>query len=106
MLSSLVLGIGIEFTILLLERYQEEIQNTDTRRAMLRSVQSVGSAITVSGLTLIVGFVSLMFVNFPGLNALGVSTVMDTAYSLIAALTFMPAIIQLTRDRKKDQDTK
>lgn len=105
-LSSLVLGIGIEFTILLLERYQEEIQNTDTRRAMLRSVQSVGSAITVSGLTLIVGFVSLMFVNFPGLNALGISTVMDTAYSLIAALTFMPAIIQLTRDRKKDLDTK
>lgn len=103
-LSSLVLGIGIEFTILLLERYQEEIQRTDTRRAMLRSVQSVGSAITVSGLTMIVGFVSLMFVNFPGLNALGISTVMDTAYSLIAAITFMPAIIHLSRNRHQDKE--
>lgn len=101
-LSSLILGVGIEFTILLLERYQEEVKRTTTRKAMLTAISSVGSAITVSGLTVIVGFSAIAFANFPALSAFGISTVTDTAYSLFAALTFMPAIIYVCRDKKRD----
>ena len=101
-LSSLILGVGIEFTILILERYQEEIKKTNTRNAVLTAISSVGSAITVSGLTVIVGFSAIIFADFPALSSFGANTVTDTAYSLFAALTFMPAIIYLCRNRKED----
>jgi len=97
-LSALVLGIGTEFTILILERYKEEIdRGVHVKDAVIHAVQSVGQAITVSGLTVIGGFAAIIFVSFPVLSSFGLITVLDTAYSLISALTLLPAIIILTQ---------
>ena len=99
-LSSLVLGIGIEFTILIMERYREEIRKgSQTRTAITRAIGSVGQAITASGLTVIGGFVAIMFSSFPVLKSFGMITVLDTAYSLISALTILPAFMYLLRRR-------
>jgi uncharacterized protein len=104
-LSSLVLGIGTEFTILILERYREEMKRgISVRDAIVSSVASVGQAITVSGLTVIGGFSAIMFSNFPVLKSFGLITVLDTAYSLISALTILPAVIYLLRKRKSDNE--
>lgn len=101
-LSSLILGIGTEFTILVLERYIEERQqgmsNVDSIETALGSV---GQAITVSGLTVIGGFSTLMFVSFPVLQSFGLITVLDTAYALISTLTILPAVVYLFRPRKE-----
>ncbi|HIZ96081.1 MAG TPA: hydrophobe/amphiphile efflux-3 (HAE3) family transporter [Candidatus Ligilactobacillus excrementavium] len=103
-LSALVLGIGTEFTILILERYREEYSKShDTRKSIVQSVSSVGSAITVSGLTVVGGFTAIMFSNFPILRQFGLITVLDTAYALISALTILPAFIYLLRDRKEEK---
>ncbi|AKP67139.1 efflux RND transporter permease subunit [Companilactobacillus ginsenosidimutans] len=103
-LSSLVLGIGTEFTILILERYREERLNNVTReQAIIDAVSHVGQAITVSGLTVIGGFSAIIFSSFPALRSFGMITVLDTAYSLISALTVLPAIIFLFRNRKEDK---
>lgn len=101
-LSALVLGIGTEFTILILERYREEYEkNQDTRKSIIAAVASVGSAITVSGLTVVGGFTAIMFSSFPILKQFGLITVLDTAYALISALTILPAFIYLLRGRNK-----
>lgn len=93
-LSSLVLGIGTEFTILILERYREEkLAGADRELAINQAIKHVGSAITVSGLTVIGGFSAIIFSSFPVLRSFGAITVLDTAYSLISALTILPAII-------------
>ncbi|WP_268913949.1 efflux RND transporter permease subunit [Lentilactobacillus sp. SPB1-3] len=103
-LSSLVLGIGTEFTILILERFmEEEKKNGDTLTAIQTAIGSVGQAITVSGLTVIGGFSTLMFISFPVLRSFGLITVLDTAYSLICALTILPAMMYLFRSRKKNK---
>lgn len=105
-LSSLVLGIGTEFTILILERYSEERKRgAGTGKAIETAISSVGQAITVSALTVIGGFSTLMFVNFPALQSFDLITVLDTAYSLIMALTIMPAFIYLFRNRKEKKDS-
>ena len=99
-LSSLVLGIGTEFTILVLERYIEERQRgQENEGAIKTALSSVGQAITASGLTVVAGFSTLLFVNFPVLKDFGLITVLDTAYALIATLTILPAIIYLFRKR-------
>lgn len=103
-LSSLVLGIGTEFTILILERFmEEEKKDVDTLTAIQTAIGSVGQAITVSGLTVIGGFSTLMFISFPVLRSFGLITVLDTAYSLICALTILPAMMYLFRSRKQNK---
>ncbi|PRO83285.1 hydrogenase expression protein HypA [Lactiplantibacillus pentosus] len=93
-LSSLVLGIGTEFTILILERYKEELDcGKSVKSSIVSSLGSVGQAITVSGLTVIGGFAAIIFANFPVLSSFGLITVLDTMYSLVSALTILPAII-------------
>ncbi|WP_243148511.1 efflux RND transporter permease subunit [Oenococcus sicerae] len=95
-LSSLVLGIGTEFTILILERYKEERdQGIESKQAIISSVSSVGQAITVSGLTVMGGFAAIIFASFPVLQTFGLITVLDTGFSLISALTVLPAVIYL-----------
>lgn len=101
-LSSLILGIGTEFTILVLERYIEERRaGMDNAESIETALGSVGQAITVSGLTVIGGFSTLMFVNFPILHSFGLITVLDTAYALISTLTILPAVVYLFRPRNK-----
>ncbi|HAT54431.1 MAG TPA: hydrogenase expression protein HypA [Lactobacillus sp.] len=93
-LSSLVLGIGTEFTILILERYREEQKRgKSTVDATVSAVSSVGQAIFVSGMTVIGGFSAIIFASFPVLKSFGLITVIDTGFSLISALTILPAII-------------
>jgi predicted RND superfamily exporter protein len=100
-LSALVLGIGTEFTILILERYREELVNgLPVRESMITAVKSVGSAITVSGLTVVGGFFAIIFVSFPVLSSFGLITVLDTAYALIAALTLLPVMTVLLKVKK------
>lgn len=106
-LSSLILGIGTEFTILVLERYIEERRKgQENEGAIETALGSVGQAITVSGLTVIGGFITLTFVNFPVLQSFGFITVLDTAYALISTLTILPAIIYLLRPRKPKSEQK
>ncbi|WP_312754604.1 efflux RND transporter permease subunit [Rummeliibacillus suwonensis] len=78
-LSCLVLGIGTEFTILIMERFrEEEAKGLNAKEAIKVSLSKVGQAITASGLTVILGFSTLMFVSFPVLKDFGVTTVIDT----------------------------
>lgn len=99
-LSALVLGIGIEFTILIMERYREELaKGNGSETAITRAISYVGQAITASGLTVIGGFVAIMFSSFPVLKSFGMITVLDTAYALISALTILPAFMYVLRKR-------
>lgn len=101
-LSALILGIGTEFTILIMERFrEEEAKGLDAKEAIKVSLSKVGQAITASGLTVIIGFSTLIFVSFPVLRTFGITTVIDTLYSLICALTILPALIILFRKKKK-----
>lgn len=103
-LSCLVLGIGTEFTILIMERYREEkLKGLSTKEAITVSLSKVGQAITVSGLTVMIGFSTLLFVSFPVLRSFGITTVIDTLYSLICAMTILPAIIILFRKKKRSK---
>lgn len=101
-LSCLVLGIGTEFTILIMERFKEEqAKGLSDEDAIKVSLSKVGQAITASGLTVIFGFSALIFASFPILSDFGFTTVIDTTLSLICALTILPALIILFAKKKK-----
>jgi hopanoid biosynthesis associated RND transporter like protein HpnN len=89
----LVIGIGVTNGIHILNRYAEE----GTPSILTRST---GKAVLVSGLTAIAGFGSLILAKHRGIHSLGFIMSVGIAMCMIAALTFLPALLNLISRRR------
>lgn len=95
-LGSMTIGVASEYTILIMERCDEELsRGLDLYEAIQVSVQKIGTAITVSGLTTVFGFAALMLSEFNIISNFGVTTVITVGFSLAGAIFIMPAVISL-----------
>ena len=94
-MGALIIGIGTEFTILLMMRYYEERGKGESPvEAMKTAINRIGRAIIASGLTVIGGFGALLIAqNFPVLRSFGLITVIDVLFALISTLVVLPALI-------------
>ena len=94
-LSALIIGIGVEFTILLMMRYYEERGNGEEPfTAMVTAMTKIGRAIVASGMTVIGGFGALLIArDFKILSDFGVVTMINVAFALISTLFVLPSLI-------------
>jgi len=94
-MGALIIGIGTEFTILLMMRYYEErAKGENPIEAMKTAITRIGRAIIASGLTVIGGFGALLIAqNFPVLRSFGLITMIDVLFALISTLVVLPALI-------------
>jgi hydrophobe/amphiphile efflux-3 (HAE3) family protein len=94
-LGTLIMGIGVEFTILLMMRYYEERgKGEGPVEAMTTSVSKIGRAIIASGLTVIGGFGALLIAkDFIILRDFGIVTMINVFFALISTLFVLPALI-------------
>lgn len=93
-LGALVLGMGTEMTIMLLERYLEERnEGKDKRRALFTTIKFIGKATLASGLTTVGGFSVLMTSKFVILKDFGLMTVINISLALMATFIILPALI-------------
>jgi hydrophobe/amphiphile efflux-3 (HAE3) family protein len=103
-LGALTIGIGAEYTVIVMERYYEEVGRTDVSPldAVETAATRVGKAITVSGMTTVFGFSALAASPFPIIGDFGYLTVGVIFLTLVAALaTLPPTLIVLDRlDRR------
>lgn len=88
-----ILGIGEDNGVHLAHRYREEGKNS-----MWDVLSSTGQHITIGSVTTMLGFSGLLFTNHPGLQSLGEIAVIGIGMTLLAALTFLPALIQWLED--------
>jgi uncharacterized protein len=92
-MSALIVGIGTEFSVLLLERYWEELGRGASRQeAMNQAVSRIGRAITASGLTVMAGFAALLASSFPAIREFGAVTVIDVSLALVATIVVVPPL--------------
>ncbi|MFW5746529.1 MAG: efflux RND transporter permease subunit [Nanoarchaeota archaeon] len=95
-LGAMILGLAVEYGLFVVERYQEEREKgAQQGDALEEAVYGVGSAITGSGLTTIVGFGALSLSMMPMLQHLGQTLALGIAFSMAGALVANPAIILL-----------
>jgi hydrophobe/amphiphile efflux-3 (HAE3) family protein len=93
-LGALAIGIGAEFTILMLERYFEERdKGLEPLDAMETAALRIGPAILASGFTVIFGFSALVASSFPMLRGFGIVTVIAVAFSLFSTIVVLPPIM-------------
>jgi len=92
-MSALIVGVGTEFAVLLLERFWEELgRGADPREAMNQAVSRIGRAIAASGLTVMAGFAALLASSFPVLREFGIVTVIDVLFALVATVVVVPPL--------------
>lgn len=95
-LGSMTIGVASEYTILIMERCQEErARGKDVFTAIQESVQKIGTAVTVSGMTTVFGFSALLLSTFNIVKNFGVVTVITVGFSLIGAIIVMPAVLSI-----------
>ena len=90
-----VLGIGNDAGAHMVHRYREE--GFGSIRAVLRST---GEHVTMGALTTMIGFAGLLLSFHPGLNTIGALAVVGIGTTLVAALLFLPALLQWLEDRR------
>ncbi len=95
-LGALVLGMGTEMTVMLLERYLEERKSGKEKvESMIITVTMIGRAIVASGLTTVGGFSVLMASQFIILKDFGLMTVINITLALLSTFIVLPPIILL-----------
>ncbi|WP_245995010.1 efflux RND transporter permease subunit [Mangrovibacterium diazotrophicum] len=94
LLSSIMIGVGVDYTIHFLWRYKAEyIVCKDRSLAVTKTLQTAGRGIVFNALSVIVGFSALIFSSFAPLRFFGVLVVVSIFACLICALLLIPAII-------------
>lgn len=95
-LNSIVLGLGIDFSIMVTERYLEERERSSPVEALRKAIERTGKATTTSALAMIGGFGSMMFSSFPIIRDFGFLALTAISFSLLSALTVVPAFLMVT----------
>lgn len=99
--SMLGLGLGIDFSLLYISRFREELAaGHSIQPALERTLQTSGRSILYSGLTLCaaMGVVALV-TNATVLRSMSVAIILVTLFALAAALTLLPALLGLLGHR-------
>lgn len=90
-------GAGVDFCMFLMARYKEELDNGKPfDEAIASSVGNVGEAITASAGTVMFGIGMMVFAQFGKFQQAGIAMSMSLVFTLLAALTFAPALMALT----------
>ncbi len=104
----LLFGLGIDFAIHIIARYQEERDNGFTVFDALKNTLScTGKGIIIGALTSAVAFLAFIFANFKGFQQMGIISGVGIIITLLCMLIVIPSIILIiekknSKIRKKD----
>ena len=93
-LGALVLGVGSEYAILMMERFYEELKNVgNPHEAMKITVNRIGSALLASGMTVFCGFAALVASPFNIISNFGLVTVLSVVFALLTTFTVLVVLM-------------
>ena len=90
------LGIAIDYTLLMIFRFREEIANGLTiDDAIVETMQHAGRSVIVSGTTVAIGLVSMLLLPLPFIRSIGLGGMLIPLVSVLASITLTPALLRL-----------
>jgi len=92
--SVLGLGLGIDYSLLVVNRFREELRSGAGREdAVAATMATAGIATVISGGTVAIGFGALMLSHLNVLWSVGIGGALVVAVSVLASLTLIPALL-------------
>jgi len=94
MVSSIAIGIGIDYAIHLISRFRREVlAGKSMDNALQSTIQTTGRGIAYNAIALALGFIILLVSSFKGTNSFGLLIAMTMVISALSAFTVIPAIL-------------
>ncbi len=99
--TMLGLGLAVDYSLFVTSRFREELkrEGMTTERAVEKTIGTAGRAIFFSGLTVLIGLSGLALFDFMFLRSVGIAGVVVVFFSVIAALTLLPAVLGIIGTR-------
>lgn len=102
LLSSIAIGIGIDYAVHFLEQYRTNLATTpDKRLAAQKTMNHSGRAISYNAIVVIAGFMVLVFSVFPPNRELGALVSLNMFTSFLGTVTIMLALMYTSNIFKK-----
>ena len=90
-ITALSIGIGVDYTIHVIQRYREEFTRTrNPEQAAIRTLATTGSALMGSALTTAIGLGVLAFAPTVATQQFGITAAITIAYALIISTVLVP----------------
>ena len=95
-----MMGAGCDYCIFIIARYREELRTGLSHDdALHQAIVWAGESITISGASVIIGFGAISVCHYAMISTMGICLALGILLALIAALTLIPAMLQLIGDR-------
>lgn len=100
MLSSIMIGVGVDYSIHFIWRYrQERTGGKSAKAAIYETLTTTGRGIVFNGLSVVVGFSALLVSTFTPIRFFGFLVVVSITSCLAGALVVLPAMILVVRPK-------
>jgi len=100
MLSSIMIGVGVDYSIHFIWRYRQERTGGKSAKAAIYEIRtSTGRGIVFNGLSVVVGFSALLVSTFTPIRFFGFLVVVSITSCLAGALVVLPAMILVVRPK-------
>lgn len=97
--AMIAIALGIDFSLLLVNRYREELAQGKSREAaIIRTVATAGRSILFSGLCVFVGLAGLLFIQVDVFQAIALGALIAVAGAVLSALTLLPSALYIVGD--------
>ena len=97
--SFLGIGMAVDYTLLIVNRFREELPHRSREEAVGVTMATAGRAILFSGLTSVVGLSGLLLFPYMVLRSMGIGGVSVILLSMLLAMTLVPAILGVVGPR-------
>jgi RND superfamily putative drug exporter len=97
--SMLGLGVGIDYSLLMLNRFREELKRFPAREAATRAARATRGPIITSGATVLVGFGALLLTPLVETRSVGLGGVIVVLFAVIVTCTLLPTLLAEIGDR-------
>ncbi|HTJ33692.1 MAG TPA: MMPL family transporter [Dactylosporangium sp.] len=95
-MTILAIGVGVDYALLLISRYREELRrHEDRREAMAVALRRSFPAICASAITVAIGLLCLLAADLPATHGLGPVGAIAVVATLAAMTTLLPALLVL-----------
>jgi RND superfamily putative drug exporter len=90
------LAVGTDYSLFIISRHLRFLENgVEPDESIARSIGTSGSAVVFAGCTVIIALLCLYFSGIPLVRSLGYTTAIVVATAVLAAITFLPAVLGL-----------
>jgi uncharacterized membrane protein YdfJ with MMPL/SSD domain len=99
-ISLIGIGIGIDYSLLVVSRFREELAaGRDKVDALTRTMSTAGHAVLFSGAIVAIGLAVLVLLNVPFIRSMGIGGMLVPTFAVLAGLTLLPALLAILGHR-------